>query len=831
MNSPFKIFRKHQKGVMVVMVFAALILFGIGDTLLKMVGGPGPQGSKVVVETNIGKLTQLQMHNLMQQRKIVHRFVALAYARSHPEMEKSPFANQILPMVVQRFGFGQISEGQILYAWLHRHEARKLGIVISDKQVEDYIDSFTDRKLSTKKVREILREMQVNSKDLSDYMRDELLAVTAFRMKQPVVVASPEKYWEYYQELNTRQKIEVVELPVKDFTGNVPDPTDDKIAKLFEKHKDDFEQTFEGVYKPGFRQPRRVKLQSLELAFADIEAKARSAGEKITEKEIEEYYETRKALDTRFQEGETGLSDDASPVDPGFAPEKDEKMPKDEPDSDADSKVKDEKPANPAEESSKAPADEPKKPEPKSKEPPSDDQPEAAKPEEKPDCSLGLDDDVSKDAPAESDKPAAKPPADDAAETDKADEKASAAAKPPEKESGTEPAKEPGDDSAKEKEADTALDGPILSPGKAKPHETPKIKFKPLDDDLRDKIRESIIQERARKMMKDQVANAREAMSDVAANFAVSTEVKLTDPDAKQLVELQRRAKDELRKIADKFNMKFGETELVSEAELEAIPGLGLAQEPGSFDRMSGNSTSIREQAFGSDALCRVFESETVDSNIYLCWKVEDAPMHVPELKEPGVREQVIAAWKRLEALPLAEKRAQELAERAQKKDQTKDKSFEEALSGETVTGDAKGTALAVAESKEFSFWREPAAPSPFNRSREEPVQLDDPIVVKKPSRKFMHKVFEEMNEGDVGVALNGDATIYYVVKVLSRRPAEREAFKDVQLFAQNSPYAYLSQIDQQIVLMENDERLREKYAIKWHDVAGRQQGQMQDDD
>src|SRR5260370_39547561 len=100
MNSPFKIFRKHQKGVMVVMVFAALILFGIGDTLIKMVSPRGgPQGSKVVVETNIGKLTQLQMHNLMQQRKIIHRFVQMAYARSHPEMEKSPFFNQILPMV------------------------------------------------------------------------------------------------------------------------------------------------------------------------------------------------------------------------------------------------------------------------------------------------------------------------------------------------------------------------------------------------------------------------------------------------------------------------------------------------------------------------------------------------------------------------------------------------------------------------------------------------------------------------------------------------------------------------------------------------------------
>jgi len=30
---------------------------------------------------------------------------------------------------------------------------------------------------------------------------------------------------------------------------------------------------------------------------------------------------------------------------------------------------------------------------------------------------------------------------------------------------------------------------------------------------------------------------------------------------------------------------------------------------------------------------------------------------------------------------------------------------------------------------------------------------------------------------------------------------------------------------------MDNDERLREKYAIKWHNVAGRDGGQMMGDD
>ena len=97
---------------MVVMVFAALILFGIGDTLMKMVGNTGgPQGGRVVVETNIGKLTQLQMHNLMQQRKIVYRFLGSAFVRGNPEIAKYPpqYANFFVQDRMQRFGFGSVS--------------------------------------------------------------------------------------------------------------------------------------------------------------------------------------------------------------------------------------------------------------------------------------------------------------------------------------------------------------------------------------------------------------------------------------------------------------------------------------------------------------------------------------------------------------------------------------------------------------------------------------------------------------------------------------------------------------------------------------------------
>ena len=95
-----------------------------------------------------------------------------------------------------------------------------------------------------------------------------------------------------------------------------------------------------------------------------------------------------------------------------------------------------------------------------------------------------------------------------------------------------------------------------------------------------------------------------------------------------------------------------------------------------------------------------------------------------------------------------------------------------------------------------------------------------------------MQAVFNDLGEGDVGVALNGDASIYYVVKVISRRPADREAFKDVlTLFAQGSPYEFLAQLDQRMVALDSFERQQKKYAIKWHNLPGHEQMQMAGDE
>lgn len=803
MQSPFKIFRKHQKVALAAVTLMAMIAFGLGD-VIRQIGGPSAtqREGRVIFETNIGNLSEMKIHQLAGQRRVVHRFIGNAFTTANPKLG-SP---QITNMVVRQFGFGGVSEPDMLYKWLYRHEADKLGVAISDAQIQDFIDSVTinglartfgsgfgamgGKKLTGKQFQQIVRELQISPKQLFDLLRDELEVVTAYRLTLPAPLPSPEKYWEYFQQLNTRQKIAVAAIPVNSFTDKTGEPTDAQIAKLFSKYQYEGESAFNGEFRPGFRQPQKVKLQYLEIAYSAAAEKAR-AGSPVTDKEIEEYYEANKATTLWMQDPPPAPGDEKTPLDPDMVPEDGDKAP-------AKDAVKGPQFDQPNEEKKDVkPGDDSAKPEAKEETPKKED---ATQKDPQPECVLIADDDA-KDPKAE-ETPKEEP---------KSQAKGDAPAQP---EAGKEEPekKEPASEGAEPK-ADDA--GPkITAP--------PELKFKPLDDDLRARIRESLMEERIKKLMKDAAENARRAMGSVAESFADSKDIKLVDPDEKQLADLEKRSAEELRKIGEKFDMKFGETGLVSAAELSKIPGLGKAYDPDSPITLRGETTTIMEQAFSTDGLCQVFESETLSTSRYVCWKIRDVPAHVPELKEPGIREQVVTAWKRLEALPLAQKRADELAQRAR----SSGKELQAALADETVTGTSVGASLVVFTSGEFTFWQDSSVANPMARSRQ--VQLGSPSGVTNAGRKFMQVVFEQLADGDVGVALNDDASIYYVVKVLDRRPADREEFKDAKLFDGGSAYASIAQREFQYAMQDHNERVREKFAIRTKDLPQRRGQAMQ---
>lgn len=791
MSSPFKAFRKHQKVVLAALTLMAILAFGVGDVIIKMTGTGGQPTGDVVVETTAGRLTQFDLQNLRTRRRIANSFMFSAIMQTNQELARNaellsqnPQFAQFLPSLAQQVSaaqmhFGGYSPRDLVFNYLHRHEAKRLGILIDDKQIEAHIDQVTNRKLSSDQFKNITRSVQVSAKELFDIIREELAGFTAFSMAVPSTPQTPEQIWKLYQRVNTREKIEVAPLPVKDFVDKVEAPSDKEIADFFEKHKNDFEMAGGGEHRPGFRQSQKVRLQYLKLPFEIAEQLALKA-KPVTDAEIEEYYEKNKETDQSLQVRELPTTNESDPISPEFAPTPgtDPTGPKLIPDDKPSEKKSEEPPAGAAKDKTETPKDKQEEP-----------------------CAVQDD-----EKPADKAKPAA---ADEKPAAASSQEKGSTAdEKSPTAKTGEAPSKDAADKPATETKPDSEADQKPAKP-----------KFRPLDDDLRGIIRTRLENERTNQELKDRSARAVDAMGELGRQYADEFS-GLVNLKPEQTAALAAKAKTALNELAKKLEMQYGETPLSSPRDLSEQPGIGRSREVSlGEDAMRGNPTPITMSVFGTEQrLCRPYQSEdSITRDRFAYWKIEDVPAHVPKLTDPGVKDQVIAALKTIKARELAKARAEQLAQQASKAN----KPLEEVFGAETVTGDPKGLALTVRESPEFSWMRESSAPSPGNMfGSSTPPTLGNPIVVTNAGFDFMETVFDKIDKGETGVAFSDDLSVYYVVRVVDRRPADREQFKEAPLFFA-SAYQQLAQAEEQRLRSEYGRAIEKKYGVKWKETEG----------
>ncbi len=282
MKSPFYHIRKNQKTLLAAVTLMAIFTFVLGDSLLKLLQG-NTVNDKVVLTTTEGELKRSGMDYLKQRRSIANQFIARAAAAC-----EIPFQN--VQQVQFSFGYvGQEFEKDILMGYLLSLEAEKIGVIISDDTVSDFISQFTQEKLSQNSFREIVREMNVGQQVLYDSLRGELQARTAFRLLMPFDPFTPEQYWEIYKKMNIKQSMDVAPIMVDSFVKDVPDPQESALREFFEEYKTKEENSSEEEFSPGFKQPRKVNLQYLALRFADFREKMEKS-KPVTDQEIEDYY-------------------------------------------------------------------------------------------------------------------------------------------------------------------------------------------------------------------------------------------------------------------------------------------------------------------------------------------------------------------------------------------------------------------------------------------------------------------------------------------------------------------------------------------------------------
>ena len=201
------------------------------------------------------------------------------------------------------------------------------------------------------------------------------------------------------------------------------------------------------------------------------------------------------------------------------------------------------------------------------------------------------------------------------------------------------------------------------------------------------------------------------------------------------------------------------------------------------------------EIAFGAGPT-ELFRPETVleieSGSRFVFWKIADEEAYEPtSLDDPGIREQVVRAWRELKARKLAKARAEELAEAAEGSELP----LSEVFAATTVTGAEESQVVSVVHPPRFS-WLSSSNVTPLSLYQPPPTRTVLRSIPGQVGDDFMRTVVNDLQKGEVGVTHSYDQAYFYVVRVEDRSygfspdfESFRDRFTDERVFANFGPY------------------------------------------
>ncbi|MGI9177801.1 MAG: hypothetical protein ACR2IT_08095 [Pirellulales bacterium] len=348
----------------------------------------------------------------------------------------------------------------------------------------------------------------------------------------------------------------------------------------------------------------------------------------------------------------------------------------------------------------------------------------------------------------------------------------------------TEPAatKDAANDTQKVAEADAAKDDKKESaPGD-------ESEFEPLDkvrDDVRKRLADEAVEKRITAIfdaVKTDVAKYGESL----ALWQVAGDGAGPAPAA-----------PDVQKIAGIQGLEGGRSDLVNASQAFAAGGIG-----GSFEFVTSRELGVRQQRwidgiFGPSAsMLRPVTSRDIDGNRYISWKTEDQPEFTPSFQSS--RDDVLRAWRIVEARPLAQKAAEELV-------------AEVTSGGKTLEAVAAARGgLEVAKIGPFTWLNRGTAP--FGAA---PV-LSQPEGLAMPGEETMRAVFA-LEPGQATAVFNEPKTVCYCVRLTALEPSE-DQLKELFLASSSDPrrLAAVAEDDTREVYDRWLKAIEARHAVAW---------------
>ncbi len=350
--------------------------------------------------------------------------------------------------------------------------------------------------------------------------------------------------------------------------------------------------------------------------------------------------------------------------------------------------------------------------------------------------------------------------------------------------------------------------------GATPPEENPpsvpeKPKYRPFEE-VRDEVRRIIAVEQMRAALdkiEEEMRRYQMAWGNYLSALESAKESKAVPPDPPQ--------RPNLEEIARREGFQYGQTELLPRWEVEALE--------------IGKSTDSQGVPFSQVVFdlrefltCRTFD---INQNQYLAWPTERVEEHVPEFTDPGVREEVLQAWRLIEGRKLAETECGRLASEAEKSGKT----LAEYLAGMEEFKDAR----IIPETEPFSWltygeldlaWAASRPPflSSIKAKRKDPASglVVDEDAVDQPGNEFMAAVFS-LQPGEIGVAWNQPRSKVYLVRVIEMQPSPAQLY-DAFVRQNQQTYISVSWYDRIEAYSRWSRNLEEQAGLRWNRAPAR---------
>ncbi len=765
-------FRKHQKVMLVFFGVILMLVFVVGSALPWLGGGRGGRrtqnadANKTVVKWNGGSLNRFQFTRLKNLHFATQRFYEQLMRQAQTNKNWGGPRIQLLPAINFKPQSEEFDRELFFRYLLAQYLREKMGMVISDDQVHEYLFLLSDLSLSDQDLFSInaSANSQIDFREILEYMKIELASLRMYQLLSLSVpfiglsnnraISSGSAVDQFLSFIQKEKRFECAVLPftVSDYLMQVKtEPGNAQIRELFDQGK--YLTPGERPNEPGFKRPRKLAVEFLK---GDFQAFLDRSMQDVTKEEVlAEYNRLVEAKDPLVMEDvpseETPKLELPNDSENLQEPEKgsdqvptpgEKKTEGAQPDNKQPDGKKPNVSANPTNNSPGSGNDAAPNP------------PDAEKSENKgPPKSA----DGDKNNGTENKDGADKSPGDDS--PDKANQPGdnnkdgtslwrilqtkyvSLSTQEPQETSDQPPHLQPP---GKEKEAESSGDQP--KPSTEKPSVTgpqepviPEAKKRPrkLDEVLELQIKERLKHDEAQDAMQKAIEKANEDMQDyrnLISDYDYSVEAGETPGE--------KPAPLDLKKLADKYHLTYGSTNLVDFTEFQDTE-LGKA-----MMFVNRRLVSFTEEIFMNfDSITvktpNLAPAPTLDGSRYVYWVSEKHEARIPLLDE--ARNDVIEYWKKQEALRLATAAAQQAADELVK-------------SGKSLLEKYPDTAKQTGEFAWFSS-------SP-------------PLQVQEPGDEFMAEAFG-LKADELGVAPNADKTVVYLIQKTKQDPRTDEELRD----------------------------------------------------